>query len=112
MESEKISFELDNNAINIVLRSISYLNDNYYHTHIVDKQRLVTDKVDVERVITILKSASAKKQDIVTIQMTRNDWYSYQNLISYTPYVLPSDRVDDAEFLEDLDWLYMDEEDD
>lgn len=110
-KEESYRFELDSNAMEIVLRSFSYLNDNYYHTHIVDQQRLLVNKVDVEHVIAILESVSTKKQDVLTIQMTRYEWYGYQNMVSYTPLALPTDRGDDMDFLEHLNETYMDRED-
>lgn len=93
--------KLDRQKFDAILRSISYVFENFDKPWAIDKAEVLLSKKEVGDLLGKLQDAN-HDGNFALVTMNRNDWIDYSNLVVYSPRVLPVDRMNDIDILEGI----------
>lgn len=104
-----INVQLDQEALETIINTFSYMAENYDTTGVIDHAAWIINKQELEDTVAKLKPYANSDANPVEIPMGYDDWNTYSRLIDYAGYAAPEQQ--DRELLEDLFDSYSDLED-
>lgn len=108
-----ILLPFERRTLESVTRAFAYLSDHYNNREVVDWTMVLSSEQEVSEITQKLQACLLTDSDLIRVAMNRNDFYTYMNLVMFTPRILPPLLHDDIDVLEMLEeqqnWEYYED---
>lgn len=105
-----ILLPFERQTLKSVARAFAYLSENYSNREVVDWAMVLSTEQEVSEIMQKLQACLLNDSGLIQVPMNRDDFFTYMNLVMYTPRILPPSLHDDIDVLESLEkqqnWEY------
>ncbi len=103
---KQINVKLDRKALNVVMRTFSFMIENYNISGVIDHAAWIIEKKELKDSLAKLMPYVESGQNPVVIPMGNDDWNIFTRLVDYSGYAAP--KQEDRALLEKLYEVYSD----